>query len=82
MPSWELFLDQPSEYRDSVLPPAMTRRISVEAGATLGWHRFVGLDGLAIGIDRFGASAPGDIVLDRLGISVDAVVTAATAMVG
>ncbi len=81
MPSWELFLAQPTEYRDSVLPPTMTRRISIEAGATLGWHRFVGLDGLAIGIDRFGASAPGDIVLERLGISVDAVVKAATEMV-
>ena len=59
MPSWELFLAQPPEYRDSVLPPAIRNRVSVEAGATLGWHRFVGLDGIAIGIDRFGASAPG-----------------------
>ena len=78
LPSWELFVAQPAEYRDTVLPPANRRRVSVEAAATLGWHRFVGLDGIAIGIDRFGASAPGDIVLERLGISVAAVVDAAS----
>jgi len=80
MPSWELFLEQPAEYRDSVLPPAIRRRVSVEAGATQGWHRFVGLDGTAIGIDRFGASAPGDVVMAHLGITVEAVVEAATAL--
>ena len=81
MPSWELFLAQPPEYRDSVLPPAIRNRVSVEAGATLGWHRFVGLDGIAIGIDRFGASAPGDVVMAHLGITVEAVVEAATSLV-
>ena len=82
MPSWELFAAQPKEYRDAVLPPERRRRISIEAASTFGWERFVGLDGRAIGIDRFGASAPGDIVLERLGISVDAVVRAATDLVG
>jgi transketolase len=78
MPSWELFLAQPASYRDAVLPPDNRRRVSIEAGATQGWHRFVGLDGTAIGIDRFGVSAPGGVVLERLGISVPAVVDAAT----
>ena len=55
--------------------------MSVEAAATLGWHRFVGLDGIAIGIDRFGASAPGDVVMAHLGITVEAVVEAASALV-
>jgi len=80
MPSWELFVAQPQEYQDSVLPPAMRRRVSIEAAATLGWHRFVGLDGIAIGIDRFGASAPGDVVLAHLGITVEAVVAAASSL--
>jgi transketolase len=80
MPSWELFVAQPQEYQDSVLPPAIRRRVSIEAAATLGWHRFVGLDGIAIGIDRFGASAPGDVVLAHLGITVEAVVAAASSL--
>ncbi len=56
-------------------------RVSVEAAATLGWHRFVGRDGIAIGIDRFGASAPGDVVMAHLGITLEAVVEAATSLV-
>jgi transketolase len=81
MPSWELFLAQPRDYQDRVLPPGIRSRVSVEAAATLGWHRFVGLDGIAIGIDRFGASAPGDVVMAHLGITVEAVVEAATSLV-
>ncbi len=81
MPSWELFLAQPRDYQDSVLPPGIRSRVSVEAAATLGWHRFVGLEGIAIGIDRFGASAPGDVVMAHLGITVEAVVEAATSLV-
>jgi transketolase len=80
MPSWEVFVAQSREYQDSVLPPAIRHRVSIEAAATLGWHRFVGLDGTTIGIDRFGASAPGDVVMARLGITVEAVVDAATAL--
>ena len=78
MPSWELFLAQPIEYQHEVLPPAITQRVAVEAAASLGWHRFTGLNGAVIAIDRFGASAPGDQVMAHLGITVDAVVAAAT----
>jgi transketolase len=74
MPSWELFAEQPQSYRDEVLPPSVSARVSVEAGATLGWERWIGREGIAIGIDRFGASAPGKVVLEKLGISTDSVV--------
>lgn len=70
MPSWELFAQQDQAYRDSVLPPAVKARLAVEAGATLGWERWVGDNGAAIGIDRFGASAPGGQVLKELGINL------------
>ena len=69
MPSWELFDRQDDAYRGAVLPPDVHARLSVEAGVTLGWCRYVGDRGGSVGIDRFGASAPGDIVLDRLGIN-------------
>ena len=59
LPSWELFEEQPEEYRQSVLPPEITARVTVEAGATLGWERYAGLQGTVIGLERFGASAPG-----------------------
>ncbi len=67
MPSWEIFDRQDSEYRDRVLPPEVTARVSVEAGVTLGWDRYVGLRGETIGIDRFGASAPGEVIFEKLG---------------
>ena len=69
MPSWELFDEQPSEYRDNVLPPGSRCRLSVEAGATAGWARYVGLDGASIGMSTFGASAPGGVVLERFGFT-------------
>lgn len=69
MPSWELFEEQPREYRDEVLPPEITTRLAVEAGSPQGWHKYVGRRGEVIGIDRFGASAPGSTVLTRLGFS-------------
>lgn len=71
MPSWEIFEKQPQSYRDEVLPPKVTRRIAVEAGVSFGWERWVGGSGDVIGIDRFGASAPGDTVMKELGISVE-----------
>jgi transketolase len=74
MPSWELFEAQPRDYREAVLPSAVRARISVEAGITLGWERYVGLDGKAIGIDRFGASAPGPELYRRLGLTSDRIV--------
>lgn len=77
LPSWEVFMAQDQAYRHDVLPPSMTKRVAIEAAASLGWHRFTGLDGTVIAIDRFGASAPGDEVMEHLGITVDAVVDAA-----
>jgi len=77
MPSMELFLEQPSEWREQVLPREVRARVTVEAGTTFGWHRFAGDDGETVGIDRFGMSAPGNQAAEALGISVDAVVAAA-----
>jgi transketolase len=68
MPSWELFAEQPASYRAEVLPPQVRARLSVEAGATMGWCRWVGEHGDSVGIDRFGLSAPGDQAAAALGI--------------
>lgn len=70
-PSWELFAAQDQAYRDSVLLPDVRLRLSVEAGVSEGWHRWVGLDGRTLALDRFGASAPGKTVFDNLGFTVD-----------
>ena len=81
MPSFKVFDEQGSAYRAAMFPreiPAM----SVEAGATLGWYKYIGREGVAIGLDRFGASAPGSIVLKNLGISVEHVVQSARALLG
>jgi transketolase len=77
MPSWELFERQDPAYRDSVLPPGVTARVSVEAGSTLGWSRWVGDRGTAIGLDRFGASAPGDVAIRNFGFTAARVADAA-----
>ncbi len=69
MPSWERFEAQSAEYRASVLPPTVKKRISIEAGCTFGWSRYVGDSGLSIGVDHFGESAPGDEVLRRFGFT-------------
>jgi transketolase len=69
MPSWELFEQQSENYRQEVLPPDITTRVSIEAGVTLGWHRYVGREGDIIGMDRFGASAPGKKVLQEFGFT-------------
>jgi transketolase len=71
LPCWELFEAQERSYRESVLPPAVRPRLAIEAGASLGWERWVGDSGAIIGLDHFGASAPGDIVLEKFGFSVD-----------
>jgi transketolase len=71
MPSWELFEAQPRSYRDSVLPPSMRARLAVEAGATQGWCKYVGGEGDVIGVDRFGASAPGKVMMREYGFTVD-----------
>lgn len=78
MPSWELFAAQPQTYRDEVLPPAITARVAVEAASPFGWERWTGTHGRIVGIDRFGESAPGSEVMDRLGMTPAAVAAAAT----
>lgn len=77
LPSWELFEAQDAAYRESVLPAAVTARVSIEAGITQGWYKYVGTSGVAIGIDRFGASAPYEEIYEKLGLTADAVVNAA-----
>jgi transketolase len=71
MPSWELFEAQPRSYRDSVLPPSLRARLAVEAGATQGWCKYVGSEGDVIGVDRFGASAPGKVMMREYGFTVN-----------
>jgi transketolase len=73
MPSWELFEEQPQEYRQQVLPPDIRARVSVEAGATTGWERYVGLDGAAVGMETYGASAPGGVLFEQFGFTADRV---------
>ena len=77
MPSWELFEASPQNYKDQVLPPDVTARVAVEAGISLGWERYVGNGNPVIGIDRFGASAPGSTVMEKFGFTVDNVVNKA-----
>lgn len=74
MPSWELFDQQPVEYRRSVLPPEVRARISIEAASTFGWERYVGSEGDIIGLDRFGASAPGEVLMREFGFTVENIV--------
>jgi transketolase len=80
MPSWELFAEQSEGYRESVLPATLTRRLSVEAGVTLGWRQWVGDRGETIGIDRFGASAPGATLMKEFGFTAEHVVARALGM--
>jgi len=81
MPCWELFDQQPAEYQRQVLL-AQVPKLAIEAGVTQGWWRYVGEDGDVIGLDRFGASAPGDVVMEKLGFNVDNVVARARKLVG
>jgi transketolase len=80
MPSWELFEEQDESYRESVLPKAVTKRLAVEAGSSFGWCRYVGAEGDTISIDRFGASAPGGVALEKFGYTVDNIVAKAKAL--
>jgi transketolase len=80
MPSWSLFDAQAQDYRDAVLPPAVGARLAVEAGVTQGWHRYVGPRGDVLGVERFGASAPGDVILREYGFTVDNVCARALAL--
>ncbi len=81
MPSWELFDAQPQEYRDSVLPPSITARVSVEAARTLGWERYVGPAGVSIGVDTFGASSPYQRIYQEYGVTAERVAEAAQSLV-
>ena len=80
LPDWNLFLAQPQSYRDEVLPPEVWRRVSLEAAATFGWSALVGERGTALGLDRYGASAPASEIARHLGITPDAVVAAVRAL--
>ncbi|MCK9274243.1 MAG: transketolase [Syntrophales bacterium] len=82
LPCWELFDAQSSEYRDSVLPPRITARVSVEAGITLGWEHYLGFEGKAIGMQDFGKSAPAPMLYDYFGITVEKIVQTAHNLLG
>ncbi len=82
MPCWEFFEAQSREYRDDVLPPSVKARVSIEAGVTFGWSRWVGDGGASIGVDRFGASAPGEVVMREYGFTADHVVAVARGLIG
>jgi transketolase len=75
LPCWELFEEQTQAYKDSVLPASVKKRVSVEAGSTMGWHKYVGSEGSVIGIDTYGASAPGPTCYEKFGFTVDNVLT-------
>jgi len=76
MPSWELFAKQSPRYQEAVLPAAVTARVSIEAGVTAGWQRYIGSRGIAIGVDHFGASAPYQVLYKEFGITAEAMVAA------
>jgi len=82
MPSWELFAAQDAAYKESVLPSSVSLRVSVEAGATFGWERYVGSHGRSIGLDRFGSSAPGEVNFEKLGFTPENVAREVLALVG
>ncbi len=77
MPCWELFDAQEASYRESVLPAGCAARVSIEAGATLGWTRWIGAKGVTVGVDKFGASAPAETIFEMYGFTVANVVAAA-----
>ena len=80
LPCWELFDAQPQSYRDAVLPPDIRARVSIEAASPFGWERYVGLEGAIIGVNRFGASAPGPVVMREFGFTVEHIVETAKAV--
>jgi transketolase len=82
MPSWRLFEAQDAAYRDGIFPPELRTRLSVEAGTTLGWERWVGSTGRALGIDRFGQSAPASVLFERFGFTAQRIVEEARILLG
>jgi transketolase len=77
LPSWYLFTREDAAYRDEVLPPDVAARVSIEAASPFGWERWVGPRGMSVGLDRFGASAPAEVLYERLGITAERVVSLA-----
>lgn len=71
MPSWELFESQETDYREAILPRAVRKRVAMEAGSPLGWDRYVGEEGIVVGLDGFGASAPGHVLYEELGLTAE-----------
>jgi len=82
MPSWELFDAQPLEYQESVLPPQVTARLAIEAGVTLGWTKYIGPTGEVLGLERFGASAPYQVLVEKFGFTAEAVVERVMRLLG
>ena len=82
MPSWELFEQQSQEYRESVIPPDVTARVSVEQASTMGWRKYVGLGGRTIGMRTFGASAPLKELQEKFGFTHQAVAREAKELLG
>jgi transketolase len=82
MPCVEIFEEQDKAYRDAILPPATKKRLVVEAGSTFGWHKYCGDEGDVLGVDRFGASAPGGTLMEKFGFTVENVVAKAKAVLG
>lgn len=82
MPSWELFEKQPQKYKDKILPPEIKIRLAIEAGSSLGWHKYVGDQGEVISIDRFGASAPAEVLFKKFGFSISNVTKEALKLLG
>jgi transketolase len=82
LPCWEVFDEQSEEYKESVLPSAVTKRLSVEAGISMGWSKYVGAGGASVSIETFGASAPGDKLMQEFGFTVENVVAKAKVLLG
>ncbi|MBW3109972.1 transketolase-like TK C-terminal-containing protein, partial [Mammaliicoccus sciuri] len=69
LPNWHAFDQQDAEYKASVLPASITKRVAIEMASSLGWHKYIGIEGKVITIDTFGASAPGDLVVEKYGFT-------------
>jgi transketolase len=82
MPCWELFKEQSADYRESILPMSITKRLSVEMGVSLGWHQWVGDAGDVMALDRYGASAPANRIMQELGFTAENVAARALKLLG
>jgi transketolase len=80
LPCWEIFDEQSAEYKESVLPKAVRKRVAVEAGCSFGWSKYTTDSGKFVGIDTFGASAPGNVLYEKFGITTKAVIEAAKSL--